>query len=165
MDRKAQVGFGFIITAAVVILIGLALYSGTFAQNIGTMTKTTSVTNATMTMPAASATADMTPCGQRAITYVLNNASWGNETIPTTNYTVTQGTGSDGYRAARITTTANSVYASQSVKVTCTYEPKGYIAESSSRGIVGLIAIFMAILILVAALPPVKDKLFDFIRS
>ena len=53
MDKKGQAGFGFIVMAAIAILVGLALYTGTFAQNVGTMTQTTSVNRSIITLPAA----------------------------------------------------------------------------------------------------------------
>ena len=107
MDRKGQIGFGFIVMSAVAILIGLALYNGVFAENIGAMTKTSSVRNVTMTMPANGATSELSMCGQRALTYSLTNAT-SSTVVPTTNYTVSSSAGTDGFLAAKITTTTST---------------------------------------------------------
>lgn len=163
MDNKGQVKIGFIIVSVVAILVGLALYSGTFAENIGTMTKTSATINKSFTMPAVGSSSELTMCGQKALTYSIVNAT-DHINIPTTNYTITQSTGVDGYLTAKVTTAAGG-FGSKAVNVTCTYEPKGYITDSGSRGIVAIIAIFMAILIMIAAMPNIRDKLFDAIRS
>lgn len=165
MNNKGQIGFGFIVMAAVAILIGLAFFPS-ISPNIGAMTKTFTSTNVTMAMPANGATSELTMCGQRAAgTVQIINASTGT-VVPTTNYTITQSTGTDGYLTAKITTTNSLLYAGRNVNVTCyDYEPKGYVAESGSRALVGLIAIAFALLIIVAAIPNLKDKLFDFIRT
>ena len=164
MERKGQAAVGAIIISVVAILVGLALYTGTFAENIGKMTKTSTSVNRTMTLPAVTATSELTMCGQKALSYTLTNATGGG-VVPTSNYTVTQSTGTDGYLAAKVTTASQSAFASKSVNVTCTYEPKGYIAESSGRGIVALIAIFMALLIVIAAMPNVRNGVLDFFRK
>lgn len=155
--------FGVIVIAAVTILIGLAFWPAV-SPNIGAMTKTFDSTNVTMTLPAVTATSELPMCGQKAISIIITNAT-GGATVPATNYTVTQSQGIDGYLVAKVTTASQSFYASKSVNVTCNYEPKGYINESGSRGIVALIAVFLAILIAVAAMPNVRDKFFDFLKG
>ena len=164
MDRKGQIGFGFIIMAAVAILVGLALYTGTFSQNIGSMTNLDNAYNVTMTLPASNITSELSMCGQKVNTITVTNAT-GGTVVTASNYTTSQSIGADGYLAAKITPSTASRYASTSVNVSCNYEPDGYIAESGGRAVVGLIAIFMALLILVAALPNLKDKFFDFIKT
>lgn len=164
-NKKGQIGFGFVVTAAVAILVGLALYTGTFSENIGTMTQTQTARNVTMTLPAVGATSELTMCGQKVITSLGVYNATAVAAVPTTNYTISQSAGTDGYLAAKITTASQSAYAGRSVNVSCTYEPKGYVADGAGRGIVALIAIAAALLIVIAALPPVKDKFFDFIRS
>ena len=164
MDKKAQIAIGGIIIAAIGILVGLALYTGTFASSIGTMTKTQTATNVTVTMPANGATSELSTCGQKAITYSLRNAT--NTTlVPTNNYTITQGTAaSDGYLIAKLSTVYSN-HAGSSVNVTCEYEPRGYVSDGGGRAIVSLIAIFMALLIMVAALPNVRNGVMDFFRG
>lgn len=158
-------GFAFIVMAAVGILIGLA-FLPSISPEIGKMTRTFDSVNVTMTLPAASSTSELTMCGQRAAgTVQIVNASNG-VVVPTNNYTVSQSAGTDGYLAAKITTSANSWFASKSVNVTCYgYEPKGYVSESGSRALVGLIAIAFALLILVAAIPNLRNGLMDMIKK
>lgn len=154
-------GFVFIVIAAVAILIGLAFWPS-IGPNIGAMTRTSSSANVTITMPADGATSELTMCGQRSTAIAIINRTTGS-VVPTTNYTVTQSIGTDGYLAAKLTTTS-SKYAGVAVNVSCDYEPKGYISEGGSRAMVGLIAIAMALLILVAAIPNIRNGVLDFIK-
>lgn len=161
MDNST--GIGMIVVATIAVLIGLAFWPA-LSPNIGQMTQTYSIVNQTMTLPAVTATSELTMCGQRATSITITNAT-GGATVPTTNYTVSQSPGTDGYLAAKVTTASQSYYAGKSVNVSCAYEPKGYISEGGSRGIVALIAVFMAMLIAVAAMPNVRDKFFDFLKG
>lgn len=163
MDRKAQAGFGFIIMAAVAILIGLAFWTGTFSENIGTLTQTRESGNVTFTLPANGESTQLTFCEQAVESIIVTNATSG-ATVPSTNYTISQSTGSDGYLAAFITTTT-SAYAGGSVNGSCEYQPYGYIDNGGSRAITSLIAVFMAILIMVAALPDARNFVVDWIRG
>jgi len=165
MKKKGQTSIGGIIIAAILIFVGLAMmFSGSVPQSIGDMTKTGTNNNKTMNMPGQGATAEITTCGQKALTYTITNAT-GGEIVPTTNYTISQSAGTDGYLAAKVTTGTTSNYANRSVNVSCTYEPKGYVVEGGSRAIVGLVAIFAAMLILVAALPDIKNGILDLVRG
>lgn len=156
-------GFVFIILAAVTILIGLALYSGSIAGNVGQLTKTLDTVNTTVTLPTAGSSLELTACGQKALSGVVTNAT-GGAVVPTTNYTFSQAVGSDGYLSAYIDSEGGS-YAGQSVNVSCNYEPKGYIADGGGRAIVSLIAIFFAFLIVTAALPDARQWAWDKIRG
>ena len=162
MENKT-IGFGLIVMAAVAVLIGLAFWP-TLSPAIGQMTKTFTSASTTITLPAGGATTEITPCGQKALTITIINAT-GGETITATNYTLSQSVGTDGYLAAKLTVAASSPYASKSVNYTCTYEPKGYIEDGGSRAIIGLVAIAMALLIMIAAMPNLKNGLIDFIKG
>jgi hypothetical protein len=155
---KGQLGIGFVVFAAVAILIGIALFSGAVAPEIGKMTKTYNAVNTSFVMPFYGAITDLTPCGQRAITYEIVNLT--GEVVK--NYTVTQAAGSDGYLSARILA-QNATYAGRMVNVSCNYEMKGYIPESSSRGMAVLIAIGACLLIAVAALPNLRNGVKDLL--
>lgn len=165
MDRKGQIGFGFVIMAAVAILIGLAFYTTTFSDSIGLMTKTYTSNNVTVTMGAENASVEIPQCGQRSLSTIVVNRSNTTDIITTANYTITTAAGTDGYLITKIQTPRYGKYAGYAVNVTCNYEPRGYISDGGSRAIVGLIAIFMALLILVAAIPDLRDKMFEFIRT
>lgn len=152
-------GFAIIVIAFCAIVVGLALWSS-IAGNIGKMTNIQSVTNATgFSMPASGATSELTMCGQEVRTILIVNSTG---TVPSTNYTITSSVGTDGYLAAKLTTNGVS-YQSRVVNVTCTYEDKGYIDESGSRAIVLLVAIGFALLIMIAALPNLRNGLKDLI--
>lgn len=146
--------------AAVAILIGLAFWPSV-SPNIGAMTKTFDAVNTTMVFPADGATSELTMCGQEVNTIVVENTT---NTVPTTNYTITSSAGTDGYLAAKITGAAGP-FGGTSVNITCNYDPKGYITEGGSRGIVTIIAIFLALLIVVAALPNLRNGVVDFFKS
>lgn len=154
------VTIGFVVMAAVAVLVGLALYSGNFQDNIGTLTQTAQSGNVTITMPEDGVTLELTSCQQKAVTYIVTNAT-GGETVPASNYTIDQAIQSDGYLGAQITGVAGE-YNSSAVNVSCTYERDGYIDNAGSRGIVGLIAIFMAFLIALAAMPNVREWFTSF---
>ena len=162
MDDKM---IGGIVIAALAVLIGLALWPA-FSPNIGQMTQTFTAQNQTMVMPAAGATSELTMCGQKALTstyFVITNATTG-VLVPSGNYTISQSVGTDGYLAAKITT-VQSLSASKNINVSCAYQPKGYLEDGANRSIVGLIALAFTLLILVAAIPNIRNKAMDFMRS
>lgn len=156
-------GMAMIILATIGILVGAALWS-TISTPIGAMTRTFNAVNATITMPAIGARAELIPCGQRVVSQTLTNATGVGETVPTTNYTITQGIGADGYLAAFINTTTGSPYGGRSVNVSCNFEPKGYVTEGGTRGLVPLIAIAAALLIVIMAMPNIRSGVLDFFR-
>jgi hypothetical protein len=166
MNSKGQIAIGGIIIAFVAIVIGLAFFNGTFAQSIGTMTKTNSLTNTSFTMPDTGVTSELSICGQKVISIALNNATNGTySAVPSNNYTTSQrASTTDGYLVSTLTTTV-SVYSNQTVNVTCDYQPRGYISDSGSRGIVSLIAVFMALLIMIAAMPNLRNGVMDFVKG
>jgi len=144
-----------IIIAAVTILMGLALWPA-MAGNIGTMTRTGTSTNVAFAIGTGTAAKTLTPCYQKAMTTSLEYGNASGGAIATGNYTITQNTGTDGYLEAKITLT-NTSSLGATVNVTCTYEPKGYVESGGGRAIVGLIAIFMALLIMLAAVPDLRE--------
>jgi hypothetical protein len=127
------------------------------------MTKLYDATNVTMTLPANSVAAELTMCGQKANSIIVTNAT-GGAVVPTTNYSTSQSVGNDGYLAAKITP-SGSTYASRSVNISCNYEQKGYIPEAGGRGIISLVAVFAVLLIIVAALPDLRNGVIDFVKG
>lgn len=158
-----QSAFVFIIMSAVAILIGLAFYQGSFSQNVGTLTKTQDAINQSFTFPANGATAELTICGQKVLTNTITNQTSG-AIVPTSNYTITQSIGSDGYLAAKLNTTFSG-YAGRATNVTCNFQPKGYVDDGATRGIINLIAIFMVLLIIVCAVPQTREGFMSFFNS
>lgn len=161
-----DLGIKFIILGFIAVIVGLALFSSNFQSDIGKMTTTYTATNTSFTMPAAAATAELTPCGQKIVSgLVIVNSSNATQIVTSSNYTTSQSAGRDGYLAAQITTDSNAKFAGLGVNVSCVYEQKGYVSDSGTRAIVPIIAIMMALLIVVAAIPPLRDKFFDFIKG
>ena len=155
---------GAIILAAVAVLIGLAFYTGSFSQNIGQLTQTSAIANITVTFPTNGTILEIPVCGQRVISGSLLNAT-GTNLVATSNYTFNQriSTG-DGYLVAtlNVTIAKESPWSGKSVNVSCAYAPRGYLEDGGSRGIVILIAIFMSLLILVSAVPNLREQARDF---
>ena len=160
MESKYIAG---IIVGFIAVIIGITFYaSDAVSGNIGLMTKTTSVNNKTVTLPAVSTVGELSTCGQRVLSIAITNSS-GGELLTSSNYTTGQKVStSDGYLVSTITPTATSLYGGQSVNVTCTYEPRGYVNDSGSRGIINIIAIFMVILIIVSASPDLREWVKGF---
>lgn len=159
MERQ---GFGFIIIAAVAVLIGVALFSGTFSESMGTLTQiATSPSNFSFVAGTNGTATEITGCGQAVRTITVWNGT--NNVVATTNYTASTGTGADGYQSAFLTNN-NAAYNGVTWKVTCTHEPRGYVNDGATRGVINLIAIMFALLIVTAAMPDVrewiKDKMF-----
>lgn len=161
MDRKAQIQLGWIVVAFIAVVVGLSFWS-LMGSNIGQMTKTSTSTNALFTMGTGVAK-ELTPCGQKVLTISLVNNS-DSVAIQTGNYTTSVAAGSDGYLAAFIKNNT-AQFGGQIVNVTCTYEPKGYISDGGSRAVVTLIAVMMAILIMVSAMPDLRKQVIDFFGS
>ena len=144
-----------IMIATIAILVGLAFWQP-MASNIGTMTQTASSRNVSFTMPAVGVTKELTMCGQKALTYSIINATDA-IAIPTTNYTITSSASSDGFLIAKITGTNGANFFGLTANMTCTYEPRGYIDNGGSRAMVSLIGIAMALLIMIAAVPDLRE--------
>lgn len=154
-----------IIFATIAILVGLAFWT-ILGDSVGTLANIQTTTNASFTMPANGSTKDLTPCGQLNTTaikvYNQTNGTGGSSAYPfvtATNYSVTQATGNDGFLSARIKCTAGAVdyFCGHNVNVTCSYQPKGYITDSAGRGIALMIPIFAALLIMIAAIPDLRE--------
>lgn len=157
MDKNQYGLFAGIIAAAVLILVGLALYTGSIAGNIGTMTQTLTASNVSFTLPALNTATDLTPCGQKNISAVTIFNATGDVEYPAANYTISQAAGTDGYLSTRVTITGTLDAVDEvgtAAQITCDYEPKGYIADGGARGMALLIPIFFVLLIMFAALNP-----------
>ncbi len=145
----------FIVLSAVVILVGLALYT-TLDAPIGTMAVLQNSNNSSFTVPAQATVTDLTACGQ-ANTSVVRVFNESNDVeYPAANYTVSQGTSdTDGYLVTQInfTGTFGGVdEAGTTATVDCDYQARGYITEGGGRAVALLIPIFFAILIALTAL-------------
>ena len=155
-----------IIIATIAVLVGLAFWS-TVGSSIGTLAVIQTSTNASFTFPANGSTSDLTTCGQLNTTtitvynYTNNTGAVGGAgaLVGSTNYTVTQAAGTDGYLSARVTCTALATnwVCGYATNVTCNYQPRGYITEGGGRSVALLIPVFLAILIAFAAIPDLRE--------
>lgn len=153
-----------IIIATIAILVGLAFWS-TIGSSVGTLTAIQTSTNASFTFPGNGTTTDLTTCGQLNTSAVVifnttnGTAGFQNLIVPVSNYTITQAAGADGFLSTRIAYNGGGVdrFGGFADNVTCTYQPRGYIAEGGSRSVVLLIPIFFALLIAIAAIPDLRE--------
>ena len=156
MDNSRKVGVGFIILAIVGILVTLPLLQ-TVASDVQTMTATTSISNQTITIPADGGTVEL--LGQNVVgTPIVTNATDG-VIITSGNYTIAQGSGSDGQIAA-IYTGVGDEFAALSGNVSYGYEPDGYIGGTgggAGRAVAALIVLFACIGIAFIAFPDIRD--------
>lgn len=165
MNRKGQLGLGVVILSFIVIIVGLALYSGGIAPNVGTLTQTTSVANQTYTLPAAGSSIFI--AGQKLIgSAVALNASNSSQVVAASNYTVTQDTTS-GVLRLKLTSVAGP-YATKNINLSYSFEPEGYISDAGARSVTQLIGIMTALAIVVIAVwaamgqPSFKEILDSF---
>ena len=157
MNNKGEINVGMLLSIFAGVIVALALYTSTIGY-YGTTSTTYTITNKTFTTTAAGTYVDLT--GQELITVpTLVNATGG---VPSaTNYSIAEGVSTvDGLKRIRMQIIGSEV-ASQAVNVSYTYGPEGYIADSSSRSVAGLIAIFAALGIGIFVLYPVLREKFD----
>lgn len=160
MNSKAQLGVGVILTLFIGALVGLVLLQSA-AQQTSNSLNTANLINRTFTAPANGATIDLV--GQELLsTPVVTNTT--GAVITSGNYTIAEGVSTtDGLK--RIRYTANSGQgASQSLNVSYTYGPEGYIEDGGGRSIFGLVVIFGALSIAVFLIvPSLRNGVLDFV--
>lgn len=156
MNSKGQVAVGSLIVLAVGIIVGLVILTGGITSPVGTLTNTQSWVNKTYTAPTTNGSANLIEfTGYQALTnVVITNASSG-DVIPAANYTITNyqvGT-TDGIVVSTLTANpGNSIgWFGKSINITATVEPVGYDTNSGGRAIAGLIIVFAALALVVAA--------------
>jgi len=142
---------GMIVIAAICIIIGASLWPS-LSNDVGTMTNTQSITNGLYTTPANGVTIDLV--GQTLLsTPTVTNRTDG-ATVPTSNYTISEGiSSSTGFKTIKYKTTG-AAWATKNVNISYTYGAQGYIENSGGRAMIPLIFIFFAILLVVIALTP-----------
>lgn len=151
MNRKGQLGLGVTILSFIVIIVGLAIYSGGIAPNVGTLTQTKTNTNKTITAPSAAGQSVFID-GQRIIgSLVALNASNSSQVLPTSNYTV-QSDVSTGVLRLQFTLLAGNGYAGKPLNVSYQYEPEGYISDAGARSVTSLIGIMTALAVVAIAM-------------
>lgn len=155
MNTKAQaMGVGLMILTAVGLIVGLVLYSGGIAPNLGTSLNTVDLKNVSYTS-AAAANTSINIDGQvvQGDIIVLNASDF--DITDVANFTVSNNQVVNGVLTATLETTDDTVassYEDVEVKLSYTSEPDGYVTSSGSRSIIQLIAIFAIIALIVHAL-------------
>ena len=163
MDKKGEVGVFGLVLIAMAVIVGSVLLTSS-AQNVGTMTNTYDSANVSFTLPANNTLTELTPCYQKNVSAVVIYDPTGALVLPSANYTVSQGASSvDGFLATKIIlNNVNTTWAGDPANVSCTYEPFGYVSDSGSRTIVGLIIIFGALMLFAWTIPNLREMLgFD----
>ena len=156
MNKKGTT-LGVLLMIFIGIIVALALMGGTF-EPIGNMLNIKTITNDPITTAAVNASITLTGRENTTAITVVNGTGgqdW------TANFDVTtKNTG--GALAILLTTSQAAGDAGQNLtaaNVTYSYKPQGYNDSSGSRGIIGIILIFMALAIAVFVIPGFRDAL------
>lgn len=152
MNSKGEFSVGTVIILAVTLIVGI-LFVQITAQQVGDSTNTvTANSSQTLAVLASSIYID----DYRALSGVtIVNASNQSQTVPSTNYTVTNNAinPTTGSLSVQITTD-DGTWNSSAVYVQGTAQPVTYIAESGGRAVAGLIVIMFALAVAAVALMP-----------
>lgn len=147
---------GALIVVAVAIIFGVVLIQESIAPTVNQYSNTVSVVNQSVTFTAG--TRSMELSGQRGVgTPIVINASDG-KLATGSNFTFTEGLGSEGLLSTFLTAAGNSVYNNTIVNVSYTYEPDGYMHASADRSVFGLIIIVSALALVAFVLFGIKIK-------
>ena len=158
MNKKAQLSVGMLLLVFIGIVVCLVLINP-IASNIGSASQTVFVKNVTIT-PGAGAGSIVELTGQEIIgTPQVNNASGAAISINPGNYTITECVRtSDGVKGICYTRLIADASITK-VNVSYTYGPIGYVDDTGSQAIIGLILIFAVLAIAIWVLVPViKEK-------
>ena len=140
--KNGDLNFIFMIFIGLILAVALLVPS---ADQISLTTTDDSAVNTTYAMPISASTLELT--GRNILnTPVVTNAT-GGEIITTGNYTIADGTGTDGLISI-ILTSDGGIYEGENVNISYTYQPDGSMSTSGSRSILRLVLIFGALAIL-----------------
>jgi len=151
MNKQGKVNFGFgnLIVAFVLIIVGMAFFL-TISQTLGGVTETYTSINETFTATASS----VQNLRGQAVTETISvtNQTSGTE-IPSTLYTISNNQVVDGLLTATVTINATGEDVGAGWNLSYGYEPEGYIG-GASRSIALIIPIMFALAIVVIAIVP-----------
>ncbi len=145
MNKKGQdaiAGVGGFIMLAIAVIVGLILLQGS-AQNIGSTTNTVNLANQSISV-VVNGTAQYLTNVKSLSSVVIYNAT-GDVIVGSGNYTITNNVVYNGQESVRITPDASAAYKS-AWKVSGVGEPLTYASNASSRSVISLIIIMMALL-------------------
>lgn len=160
MNKKGQVTLGTVIMVAVAVIVG-AIFLVISAQQIGDVTNTRGVVNATLT-------------GTNATNITLDGKYWDSDTIIVFNATGDYVIGSGNWTLYN-NQVVNGVETALLEKrggftsisahdwlITGTYQPTTYAGSSGTRSIANIIVILFALAIAVVALSPtLRNEIFN----
>ena len=161
MNKKGAT-LGTLLMIFIGIIVALALLAGTF-EPIGNMLNIKTTTNDPITTAAVNSSIVLTGRENTTLITIVNGTGgqdW------TANFDVAT-KNSAGDLAILLTTSQAAGNAGQNLtaaNVTYSYKPQGYNDSSGSRGIIGIILIFLALAIAVSVIPGFKDSL-DIIKG
>ena len=136
---------------AVALIVGLVILTDVISDNTASMTTRMNVVNASITTTAGTTT---TLNGKVIDQFIAINDSSG-ATIPASNYTITNNVIlSDGTLGATVAWKTGWLLQPKA-NVSYRYEPLGYVADTGSQAIVGLIVLFCAVALVVVAVSPI----------
>lgn len=166
MNEKGQLGMGALLVAFVAIIAALALYQA-ILPTIGSSTSTTDMTNESHAVPVSTAGNVIWITGQDYISdmQVVNFSQ--NNTVPASNYTISEAVSpTTGVKAIKVT--LNEGYCSNgtgsTLLFTYVYGADGYVDSAAGRSLVLLIPILAALALAVIALSPsFRSGLMDLI--
>ena len=157
MNKKGAT-LGTLLMIFIGIIVALALFGGTF-EPIGNMLNIKTITGETVTTAAVNQSIILTGRENTTVITVINASNSSQDW--TANFDVTT-KNSAGSLAILLTTSQVAGDAGQNLtnaNVTYSYKPQGYNDSSGSRGIIGIILIFLALAIAVSVIPGFKDSL------
>jgi len=161
MNNKGQEGLGAIIVVAITIIVGVILFTA-IAQQSGS---TTSLAYPNVTLDTVVNETAQYLTDYRSITDVVVQNQTGGVLITSGNYTITNNFihPTSGALSVRIVPDTSADLKSTWF-VSGTAQPLTYIPDAGGRAMVGLIAIFFALAVLVVALTPsLRGGLMDLI--
>jgi len=161
MNKKGQVSIGFLIVAAIAVIIGLVLLSpiaSNVDQTTRTVSGTTAVENQTITAPASGSIVESS--GQELVGIPkVYNESGASLVITSPNYTISECVKTSDSLKGICYKALTAEYEGKNINVSYTYYPAGYADDAGSRSIAGIIVLLAAIGIAVVCIPKVKELL------
>ena len=157
MKNKGQMNLGVIITTAIAIIVGVILFQ-VVAQQAGE--STTLITLSNHSIGTVTNGTDVYLTDYRALSDVVVTNYTGLAILHANNYTITNNvidptTGGLSVRVATLMDADTEAgWSATELHINATAQPTTYIDDGGSRSVVGLIAIFFALAIVVIALEP-----------
>ena len=161
MDNKGQT-MGIILMAFLGVIVGLVLFQASAGQ-VGRTHIQVVLVNGTYTSGANGASVDL--IGQELLStpYVINQSAPVNVGG---NFTIYEGVSpTTGVKTIRMKT-INETWASKGINVSYTYGADGYIEDSGTTAIAGLVVIFAALAVaMVVLVPTLRSGVLDLMKG